>query len=348
MIPELQLGERAIGPNQPVFVIAEIGVNHDGSVDRALELVDIARRAGADAVKLQIFRADQLMSKSAAFATYQKDRVDDADPAAMLRRYELPEADMVRIVRAIESAGMVPTGTPFSVEDVAVAARLGLGLIKIASPDVVNWVLLREAARLARPMLVSTGAATLDEVAEAVGWLNGWNAPFALLHCVSSYPVPNDQLNLSWIPDLATRFGVPVGYSDHSTEVLSGALAVAAGACVLERHLTYDKAAQGPDHAASSDPAEFAEYVRLARLAEQMRGQAPKRVLPIEQDVRTVSRQSLVAARPLTKGHPLTASDLKVQRPGTGLPPKLLPSLLGKRLTRDLPSGQLLDPSMIE
>lgn len=338
---------RPIGPGHPVFVIAEIGVNHDGSLPRALELVDIAKNAGADAVKLQIFRADQLMSTAAAFADYQKDRVADADPSAMLRRYELSEPDLATVVRAITSAGMVPMATPFSVEDVATIARLNLPLIKIASPDIVNWVLLREAARLKRPMLISTGAATLDEVSESVTWLQSWGAPFGLLHCISSYPVPNDQLNLSWIPDLAARYNVPVGYSDHSTEVLSGPLAVAAGACVLERHLTYDKRAQGPDHAASSDPAEFTQYVRLSRIAEQMRGHAPKRVLPLEQDVRTVSRQSLVAARALKQGQPLTESDLKVQRPGTGLAPKLLPMLLGKCPTRDIAAGTLLTADML-
>jgi sialic acid synthase SpsE len=327
------------------FIIAEIGVNHDGSVDRALELVGIARRCGADAVKLQVFRAARLMNPAATFADYQKDRVADANPIAMLERYELPETDMARVVAAIAAAGMTPLATPFSLEDVSTIQRLDLPLIKIASPDLVNYVLLGAAAQLRKPLLLSTGAATLDEVTESVAWLKHWNASFALLHCISSYPTPPAETNLGWIRDLASLFNVPIGYSDHSTEVITGALAVAAGATILERHLTYDKLAQGPDHSASSDPAEFAEYVRLARLAHDMIGAGPKRVLPIERDVRTVSRQSLVTARDLPAGHVIESSDLKTQRPGTGVPAKSLPTIVGRRTTRFLPANHLLDPS---
>lgn len=338
------------------FIIAEIGVNHDGSLSRALELVQIAKQSGADAVKLQIFRAEELMNPAATFAQYQQSRVSDANPIAMLQRYELSDDALHQLVQSIQAAGLIPLATPFSLPDLDTIASLNLPLIKIASPDIVNYPLLKAAAKLNKSLLLSTGASTFEEITETLTWLSTLSSfriqdsefpPLSLLHCISSYPTPTNQTHLSWISQLASQFHLPIGYSDHSTEVISGALAVAAGATLLERHLTYDKRAQGPDHSASSDPAEFAEYTRLARLAFSMLGTGPKRVLPIEQDVRTVSRQSLATARDLPANHPLIESDLKPQRPGTGIPARLLPTLLGRRTTSPIPANTLLTPSML-
>jgi sialic acid synthase SpsE len=343
----LSLASRQISCDDPVLVIAEIGVNHDGSLERALELVDRAANAGADAVKLQIFRADTLMHASSAFASYQKEQCDDSDPGAMLRRYELPTAAIRRIVEAICAHKLIPLATPFSVPDVELIGEFDMPAIKIASPDLVNYPLLKRAAELGKPLLISTGAATMEEVATTVGWLREWRRPFALLHCVSSYPTPSEEANLCWIGELAGRFGVPVGYSDHTTEELAGALSVMAGACIIEKHLTYDRGASGPDHAASANPEQFARYVRGIRLAEQMRGRAGKRVLGIEEDVRRVSRQSLVLRRDLPAGHALQEEDLTVQRPAAGIPAAGLPEVLGKRLRRALPAATILQHDLL-
>src|SRR5687768_9304272 len=343
----LRIGDRMIGPGQSALVVAEIGVNHDGSLSRAEQLVHDAADAGADAVKFQLFRADQLVHPSAAFAGYQKDRCPEADAASMLRRYELPPVEVARLVALARHLGLLPLATPFSVEDVDAVHHLDLPAVKIASPDLVNRPLLERAARLDRPMLVSTGAATLDEVERCVGWLGEWRVSFALLHCVSAYPTPADQANFGWINELAEQFDVPVGYSDHTTELISGAVAVSMGACVLERHLTYDKSAAGPDHAASSDPAEFAEYVRLVRLTERMRGTGPKRVLPIEQDVRAVSRQSLVLRRDVAAGRVIAEADLTVQRPGNGIPAADARRAIGRRVRQTLGAGTLLQWDML-
>jgi sialic acid synthase SpsE len=167
------------------------------------------------------------------------------------------------------------------------------------------------------------------------------------MHCVSAYPVPTDQAHLRWIQDLAERFAAPIGFSDHTVDAFSGAFAVCAGACAVERHLTYDKSAPGPDHAASSDPTEFAEYVRLVRLAAQMCGNAPKGVLPIEQDVRTASRQSLVVGRDVRQGQIITHSDLIAQRPGTGICASQTGRAVGRRAARDLREGTLLQWDML-
>jgi N-acetylneuraminate synthase/N,N'-diacetyllegionaminate synthase len=327
-------------------VIAEIGVNHDGCVERALKLVSIARESGADAVKLQIFRADALMHGSSRFAGYQAQRCDQKSPAEMLRKYELAPDAIENIVAAIREAGMIPIATPFSVEDVATIERLRLGAIKIASPDLVNRVLLERAAQSDATMLVSTGASTIDEVHRAVHWLKKSDARFALLHCVSSYPTPTEEAHLGWITELA-KFGVPVGFSDHTTDALSGAFAVAAGACIVEKHLTYDRTAPGPDHAASADPKQFAEYVRAIRLAETMRGRGGKCVLPIEQDVRNVSRQSLVLRHDVSAGDPIEESDLIVQRPGTGISAADFAAAIGRRARTPLKAGTLLQWDML-
>jgi sialic acid synthase SpsE len=333
----MNIGDKTIGPGEPVLVIAEIGVNHDGSVERALDLVQIAADCGADAVKLQIFRAQTLLHASCRLAAYQEGCA--TDPAEMLRRYELSEDGLARIVNQIREIGLVPLATPFSPRDVETAAKLNLPAIKIASPDIVNRLLIEEAAKLERPMLLSTGAATMEEIEQAVGWMS---TPFALLHCVSSYPTAAADAHLGWIGELQRRFEAPIGYSDHQTDSISGALAVAAGACILERHLTYDRTACGPDHAASSDPADFARYVAGVRAAETMRGAGAKHVLDCERDVRSVSRQSLVLCRDVPAGREIVRNDLTVQRPGSGISPALVDSIVGRRTASDLSAGTML------
>src|SRR5438874_887332 len=207
----LTIGSRKIDSNSPTLVIAEIGVNHDGSEERAMKLVSIARECGADAVKLQVFRADALMHGSSRLAGYQKARCDQRSPTEMLRKYELSPPATERIVAAIRQTGMIPIATPFSVDDVDKITRLKLPAVKIVSPDLVNRVLLERAAQTRATMLVSTGAATIDEVHRAVRWLKEWEARFALLHCVSSYPTPTEEAHLGWISELA-KFNVPVGF----------------------------------------------------------------------------------------------------------------------------------------
>jgi sialic acid synthase SpsE len=343
----LVIGEHPISPHTRVFVIAEIGVNHDGRIERALELVRHAADAGADAVKLQLFRAAALMHPSAGFAEYQEDRCEDDSPAEMLRRYELSDTDLWRLVEYIRRHGLLPLATPFSPSEVELCRRFDLPAIKIASPDLVNRPLLERCTTLGRPLLVSTGAATMREVSQAVAWLRELDTPFALLHCVSSYPAEQRDANLCWIAELAAEFDVPVGYSDHTTEPLAGALAVAAGACIVEKHLTYDRFAPGPDHSASADPPGLAAYIRAIRIAEALRGAPGKRVLPAEEDVRTISRQSLVLVRPLSPGQALTADDLTVQRPGTGIPASELTQVVGRSLRRPAPAGTMLRWDMV-
>ena len=244
--------------------------------------------------------------------------------------------------------GLVPLATPFSPADVAAVGHLGLPAVKVASPDLVNRPLLACCAQLGVPVLASTGAATLDEVARSAGWLRKWRTPFALLHCVSSYPAAAADAHLGWIAELAAKFAVPVGYSDHTDDLLAGALAVAGGATVVEKHLTHDRSADGPDHAASFDPPQFARYVALIRRAETLRGQPGKRVLTAEADVRLASRQSLVAARDLAAGELVGDNDVTVQRPGTGIPAADVGRAVGRRTAGVIRAGTLLSWDMLK
>ncbi|HWE02645.1 MAG TPA: N-acetylneuraminate synthase family protein [Tepidisphaeraceae bacterium] len=344
----IKIGTRLVGPGHPTLVIAEIGVNHDGVLQRALDLVRIAAGCGADAVKLQIFRAVNLLNASSMLAQYQQGCTADNTPIDLLRRYELSSSDLRLIVREIVAHKMIPLATPFSPPDYEVLETLRVQAIKIASPDLVNRPLLQCAKGLNKPLLISTGAADMEEVTTTTKWMEEWGIPFALLHCVSAYPAPSNQAHLCWIGELAGRFSVPVGYSDHTTEPLCGALSVAAGATIVERHLTYDRAARGPDHASSSDPAQFQRYVRLLRDAEAMRGAAGKKVLEIEQDIRKVSRQSLVARRTLSPGDILCERDLTVQRPGTGMPAAQIEQAVGRRLNKAVLAGSLLQWDMLD
>ena len=338
----LLIESREISPTAPVLVIAEIGVNHDGQLDRAQALVEGARAAGADAVKLHLFTADALMSASCSFAKYQSQRCTESSPADMLRRYEFSREHVRETVEAIRNSGMIPLATPFSIPDLNVIQSLDLPAIKIASPDLVNRPLLQHAARLNKPLLISTGASTIEEIQTTAGWLREWNAPFTLLHCISSYPTSAGDAHLSWITELTNCFGIPAGYSDHTIDPIAGALAVAAGACIVEKHLTYDRRASGPDHAASADPDQFRQYVYLIRQAQAMRGVPGRRVLPCEEDVRRVSRQSLILRHAKRPGEVVREHDLMIQRPGTGIPAADIHRVVGRKLLSTCSAGEML------
>lgn len=344
---ELMMGTRAVSNSEPVLVIAEIGVNHDGDVYKALELVRTAARCGADAVKLQIFTPEKLAHASAPLVSYQQRGSESAGQREMLESLCLDADGLFRVVNAIREEGLTPLATPFSPEDVDTVAELKLPAVKIASPDLVNRVLLERCLALGKPLIVSTGAATLTEIDEAVAFLRGRMRPLALLHCVSSYPASLHDAHLRWIGELAGRYGLITGYSDHTTAVSTGGYAVLAGARVIEKHITLDRKAPGPDHAASADPEEFAEYVHMIRQAERLYGRTGRRVLDCEREVRQAARQSLVLKRDLRAGEALTADAVTVQRPGVGISPVDMAQALGRAMKQPAAAGTLLQWDML-
>lgn len=328
-----------------VMVIAEVGVNHDGDPSRADELLRAAADAGADAVKFQLFRPDRLLSAEALLAVYQDGQADDAH--ALLAALTLPSDAMQKLRATARQLGLRFIVTPFSLGDVGDLAALDVDAVKIASPDAVNTPLLTAAAERRKPLLVSTGTCELDELDAAAHIAHATNG--ALLQCVSAYPTPDPAAALGGMNALRERFPrVAVGYSDHTASLDTGALAVAAGAVVLEKHLTHNRAAPGPDHAASLEPRGFAAYVAAVRRASAMLGPIRKICTPLERDVQHVSRQSLCAARDLPVGHVLTRDDLVIKRPGTGLPAAQLQAVLGQRLSRPVKHDHLLQPGDLD
>ncbi len=322
-----------------VMVTAEIGVNHDGSLQRALELTRAAADVGADAVKLQLFDPRTLLSQDAELAAYQVSQ-GEADPFSMLDRLKLRLEQMQHLRAEAHARGLAFIVTPFSIENIAELRQLQVDMVKIASPDAVNIPLLNAAATLGRPMIVSTGTCVLSELSHAVSIIRELGG--CLLQCVSSYPTAPQDAAINAIVAMRRAFDVPVGYSDHTTSELTGALAVAAGACVIEKHLTYDCNAVGPDHAASFEPAQFANYVSHIRAAAKMLGPINKQPHTSDQETRRLCRQSVCAARPLLKGQILTRDDLTVRRPGTGIPAANLEQVVGRTLQRDVDLGFLL------
>lgn len=337
----MKIGATFIAHGLKPYIIAELGVNHDGSVDRAIELVDAAADAGADAVKLQYFTAQLLMSRSSALAKYQE-LAGEKDPRDMLRRLELSVEQMARVVKRAREKQVHAIVTVFSDSLVVAAEQLGFDAYKTASPDIIHKPLLLALGATGRPLIISTGAATIHEVSRAVEWVGPAHDRVAVLQCVSSYPTPLEHAALGGIAALRDELAIPVGYSDHTQGVETGALAVAAGACILEKHLTLDRGARGPDHAASMDPEQMKRYVAMAREAWSIVGPAKKQVLPIEADVRGVSRQSLVAARDLASGQRIGASDVIIKRPGSGIAPFRLNEIVGKQVVRAIAADTVI------
>jgi N,N'-diacetyllegionaminate synthase len=338
--------------NPPVFVIAEAGVNHNGQVALALQLADAAKAAGADAVKFQTFRAEDVVTPSAATADYQRTNTGATSQFDMIKALELDEAGHRAVAAHCRSIGIEFFSTPFSESAVDLLVRLGVRRLKIPSGEITNKPLLQHAAATGLPLLMSSGMATLDEVQRAVQWLRearraGGHGEFDastlwLFHCTSAYPAPPEALNLRAMQTMAEATGLPVGYSDHSVGVEAALAAVALGARVIEKHLTLDKALPGPDHRASADPVEFAAMVRGIRLVEAMRGDGIKRPTPAEANTRDVARRSVVLTVARPRGHVLTASELALRRPGTGIAPEHLGELVGRRLSVDLPADTTL------
>ncbi len=316
-----------------VPVIAEIGVNHNGDLDTALRLVDAAANAGADAVKLQIFSPETLTTALAPTARYQRDAATQRE---LLTSLTLSIDALHTIRKHCAARNVAFLATPFSPTDVDTLAELEPSAVKIASTDVDNTLLIAAACELYRPLIVSTGAALEREVEVGVDTLQS-RAAFArttLLHCVSAYPTPTEHLNLRRMAALAQKFDAPVGFSDHSTSEAAGAWAVLAGAVLLEKHITLDRTAAGPDHAASLDPDAFARYVANVRAVTQALGDGAIPFQPIEADVRSVSRKSLVCTRALEPGEVIALADLAAKRPPGGLPPSACHAVAGRRVRR--------------
>jgi N,N'-diacetyllegionaminate synthase len=338
------LSGRRLGSGEPVFVIAEAGVNHNGDVALARHLVDAAAECGADAVKFQTFNVDALLTREAPKARYQLETTGGRESQReMLARLELGADRLAELRDRAAKHGLVFFSTPFDEASADALEALDVALFKVPSGEITNLPLLRHVAAKGRPIIVSTGMASLDEVEEALAAIRAaGDPPVAVLHCLSAYPAPAGEVNLRAMDSLAARFGCPVGFSDHTLGIEVAVAAVARGAAIIEKHLTLDKSLPGPDHRASLDPAEFGAMVKAIRVVESALGDGVKRAMPSELDTRRVARKSLVAARALKAGERVAAGDLLSKRPGTGISPAELPRVVGLRLTRDIAADEVI------
>jgi N-acetylneuraminate synthase len=326
------------------FIIAEAGVNHNGSLELALRLIDAAKASGANAVKFQTFRADLLASRSAQKAPYQERTTSNSESQfAMLQRLELDAATHRHLIDRCREAGIQFLSSPFDMESADLLAEIDLPLYKIPSGEITNLPFLKHVAGKGKPLILSTGMSTLGEVEAAIHVLHDAGARrLTLLHCVTEYPAPYNEINLRAMQTLRLAFGLPVGFSDHTPGIEISVAAVALGAEVIEKHLTLDRALPGPDHHASLEPGEFAQMVASIRHVESALGTGIKAPAPCELQNLPIARKSIVAARALPAGHQLSADDLAIKRPGSGLPAKFIPALLGRTLRAGIDKEEII------
>mgnify|MGYP006275684353 CR=1 FL=1 len=336
MSTPLEIHHHRIGGAEPLFVIAEIGLNHGGSVDQALALVDAAASAGASAIKLQTIEADYLVAADCPPPAH----VPVQSLRAFFARFELDERAHRAIVARARMHNLAVMATPFSLASVEMLERVGIDAFKIASGDVTFHGLIDACARTGKPLVMSTGMASMAEVNLAIWCANRAGArDIALLHCVSAYPVPNGHENLRAIPTLAETFRLPVGLSDHGSTAAAVPIAVALGASLYERHLVLSADDDAIDRAVSSTPAELAAIVQTAAATAAALGHGRKECMPAEAVNVLASRRALRATRDLRVGDIVGVDDIVALRPGTGLAPLYERDLVGSRLTRDIPAG---------
>lgn len=334
----MNIGEREIGPSHPPFFIAEAGVNHNGDLDIAKELIDVAADVGADAVKFQTFSADRLVTREASKAEYQKETTEEGSQYDMLKRYELDREFHEILFEHSEERGIKFLSTPFDQESADMLRDLGVNAIKLGSGDLDNIPLIKHISEFGLPLIVSTGMGTIEEVNEAYEAIQTINSDVdvVFLHCTSAYPCSIDDVNLRAMRSIENDLGTLVGYSDHTTLPETPALAVAAGACVLEKHFTIDSSLPGPDHEASLEPEELADCLSLVDTAVKALGNSKKHPVSAEMENRTVSRKSLHAATDIESGTVLSEGDIKIVRPAEGISPKQYQATLGRKVARDL------------
>lgn len=316
------------------FIIAEAGVNHNGELSMARQLIDVAVDSGADAVKFQTFKADSLVSRQARPASYQKGYTSQYD---LLNSLELSSSDHLDLMAYCQKKGILFLSTPFDEDSATFLFHLDMPMFKIPSGEITNLPFLRHVAGFKKPIILSTGMATFEEIDQALLELK--EAPvMTLLHCTSAYPCPYEEVHLNVISRMMSRFNCAVGYSDHTLGSAVAIAAVAKGATVIEKHLTLDCSLPGPDHQASMMPDDFKKMVADIRIVEKALGSFEKQVQPSEWDTKAVARKSIVTLHPISKGQLLTMNNVAIKRPGTGIPPAFISQVLGKKAKHNLTS----------
>jgi len=321
-----------------VFIIAEAGVNHNGRLDLAYQLINVAKDVGADAVKFQTFKAENVVSKLADKAEYQKKTTgSDKSQLEMIKKLELSFEDFVKLKKYCNKKEIMFLSTPFDHQSIDFLYDL-VDIYKIPSGEIINYPYLKHIADKNKPIIMSTGMANLGEVEEAINVIRAVNskAEISLLHCTTNYPTPYEEVNLKAIQTLAAAFKLPVGYSDHTLGIEVPVAAVVMGAKIIEKHFTLDKNLPGPDHKASLEPDELKEMVKAIRNIEKALGNGIKMPNKSEIEIMKVARRSLIATRDIRVGEIIKESDITIKRPGIGVLPKFKEIVVGMKITNDI------------
>lgn len=339
----VRIGSRRVGPGEPCFIVAELGINHNGDLDLARRMIDAVADAGADAVKVQNYLTEDFVVDRSLTHEYRSrgTRVVESQYDTF-KRCELGLQQLRGLKAHAAGRGLILFGTPTGFQTLADLVGVGVPVLKNGSDYLGHLPLIRAMGQTGLPTIISTGMATAGEIEEAVrAFRETGNDQLILLHCTSSYPTPPEDVHLRKIGALAGVFGCPAGLSDHTAGIVAALGAVVLGACCIEKHVTLDHDLPGPDHWFSSDPRELRELVDAVRTLERSLGDSRLGPAESERLARREYRLSCSAGRALPRGHALEEKDVAFRRPGTGTPPSLLPHLLGRRLVRDLPEGHV-------
>ena len=343
---KVTIARKTVGKGSPVFIIAEAGCNHNGDSKRAKQLIDVAVEAGADAVKFQTFITDQIVTSSAEKADYQKHNTGNGEESqsAMLKKLELSFDSFRELKMYCDHREILFLSTPYDYRSVDFLDELKIPAFKIASGEITNVPFLAYIATKKKPVILSTGMSTLEEVEKAEAALRQiHNMELVLLHCTSEYPAPAEDVNLRAMNTLHHRFQVPVGLSDHTLGGEIALAAVALGASVIEKHFTLDKSSPGPDHTLSLEPQELRRLVQSIRSVEKALGDGIKAPVESEKHIKDSARKSIVAATNIKKGEPFSEHNLTVKRPGNGVSPARWNDVLGKRAERNFEADELIE-----
>lgn len=348
--PLFKIEGHKVGEGERCFVIAEAGVNHNGDLALAKRLIEIGKKACADAVKFQTFKAEKVVSPHAQKARYQIETTGPNESQhEMIKKLELSFQQFRELHRHARKVGIIFLSTPFDQESVDFLEELGIAAFKVASGEITNLDFIKYVAKKRKPVILSTGMSTLKEVRAAVKAVQAsGNRELALLHCVSNYPAATCDINLRAMETMRNEFACPVGYSDHTLGAEAAIAAVALGAKIIEKHLTLDNSLPGPDQRASMQPDEFAAMVKSIRNVESALGDGLKRPARSEAGVAAAGRRSLVAATNISAGSVLRETDIAVLRPGTGLPPAMRSRIAGRRARRAIAAGEVLSLEMLK
>ena len=341
---KVKIEDRLVGDREAVFIVAEAGVNHNGDVDLGKKLIDVAKYAEADAVKFQAFKAENVVTKYAEKASYQKETTGpNKSQYNMIKRLELTDEEFKELYNYAKKNNIIFLSSAFDKESVDLLDNLGAPAFKVASGEITNFPLLRYIAEKKKPIILSTGMSTICEIEEALGVIREKGVEdIVLLHCVTSYPAKIENVNLRVIEALRHKFKLPVGFSDHTLGITIPIAAAALGAVLVEKHFTLDRTLPGPDHRASLEPDELKDMIRAIRDVEKALGDGIKKPTKGEDRIKKVVRRSIVAKMEIPKGTVITEDMLDLKRPGVGVEPKYLNDIIGKRAKKDIKPDELI------